>query len=444
MPLTSIEKFGIIDRDKSYNGFKSIESPDWAHSAIIYEVYLRAFSKEGDIVSLTKKIPELKDLGINVIWLMPIHLIGHLKRKGPLGSPYSIRDYFRINSEYGTKEDFTNLVSECHANNIKILLDFVANHASNDHIEVKNHPDWFKRDEAGNFTRQIAGWSDVIDLNYENPELRLYMKEVAQFWVKNFDIDGYRCDVAGLVPQDFWIELNQDLKKIKNDFMLIAEWEDPEMHIQSFNVTYDWVLYYKLEELHNGLTKAQEIVDLVLERKERFPQNSLRLRFLENHDQARAIYKFGTRSYRPYAAFIFTIEGIPMIYNGQEVGDPKHLTLFDKNPINWKIRGANEFKRLYKILIQLRMENEVLSNGSMFKIENNNPQHIASYGRTLNGKHAIIILNFGETESMVNLKSDLRIDGWKMFNISQLELTDFKCDRLKFTVKPYDGYILLS
>ncbi|MBN1155161.1 alpha-amylase [candidate division KSB1 bacterium] len=444
MPLTSIEKFGIIKHERSFGELESIISPDWAYDAIIYEIYLRAFSKEGDIVSLTKRIPELKDLGINVIWLMPIHLIGHLKRKGPLGSPYSIRDFYRINSEYGSKDDFKALVNECHVNDIRLVLDFVANHAANDHIEIKNHPDWFMHDDEGNFSRQIAGWSDVVDLNYNNKELRKYIKDVAHYWVENFDIDGYRCDVAGLVPDDFWSDLVQDLKKVKHDLLMIAEWEDPEMHLKSFNVTYDWVLYYKLDELQNGLVNAQDVVDLVFDRKMHFPRNALRLRFLENHDQARATYKFGAGSYKPYATLIFTLDGIPMLYNGQEVGDPKHLTLFDKNPINWKVRGANDFKKLYKTLIQLRLDHEVMTKGSLFKIENNNPQYIASYGRKLDDKYAIIMLNFGAIESQVTLQADFQVDNWQILNINQLETFNFSTDKLKFSLKPYDGYILLS
>lgn len=444
MPLTSIDRFGIIDREKDYTQLKSMSYPDWAQSGIIYEVYLRAFSKDGNIKSLTKKVADLKELGINIIWLMPIHLIGHIKRKGPLGSPYSIRDYYRINSEYGNKDDFKELIKECHKHDIKVLLDFVANHAANDHVELKKHPEWFKKDENGKFSRRIPGWSDVIDFDYTNNELREYMKDVAGYWIKEFDIDGYRCDVAGMVPEDFWLELRKELKNIKKDLLFVAEWEDPEMHLKTFDVTYDWILYYKLDELQNGSVNAQEIVDLILKRIDQFPNKALRLRFLENHDQARATYKFGASSYRTYAAFIYTIDGIPLIYNGQEVGDPKHLTLFDKNAINWKVRGANEYKKLYKTLISLRLNNKVFTQGSLFRIENSNPQYIASYGRKLGDVTAIIILNFGDHESIVNLKSDIEINNWKLINLSELDTLDFSTDQLKFSLKAHDGYILLS
>ncbi len=444
MPLTSLDKFGITRRDKNYSKFDSVSSPSWVKTSVIYEVYLRSYSKDGDIVSFIKKLPEIKDLGINTIWLMPIHLIGHLKRKGPLGSPYAVRDYYRINPEYGTKDDFKELVRESHKLGIRMIMDFVSNHTANDHIETKNHPEWFMRDKNGEFTRQMAGWSDIIDLNYQSKELRHYMNEVATYWVKEFDIDGYRFDVAGLVPQDFWIDLRHELLKIKKDLLLLAEWEDPEMHLQTFDVTYDWMLYYKMDQIFNGSAAAQDAVDLLIKREQEFPRHALRLRFLENHDQARATYKFGSPSFMTFATFIFTIYGIPLIYNGQEVGDPKHLTLFDKTAINWKIKGANEIRRFYKALIDLRKTNSIFTEGTLSKIENNKPKQIVSFCRQLGDQTAIVVLNFSNKETPVMLKKEFDQSDWKTFNIRSLETTQMNLDKWRLKLKPYDGFIFIS
>jgi len=444
MPITSIEKFGIIHRDKNYSELNSLPSPSWAKSAIIYEVYLRSFSKDGKISSFTKKLSELKELGVNTIWLMPIHLIGHIKRKGPLGSPYSIKDYYRINPEYGNKDDFVELVHECHKLDMRIMIDFVINHTSNDHVEIKNHPDWFRQDEEGQFTRKIAGWSDVIDLNYNNKEVWKYIKDVAIYWVKEFDIDGYRCDVAGLVPEKFWMELREELLKIKPDFLLLAEWEDPEMHLNTFDVTYDWVLYYKLYEIYNGTAPSQEALNLIVNRQNTFPSNALRLRFLENHDQARATYKFGINSFRPFATLIFCIDGIPLIYNGQEVGDPKYLTLFDKNAINWKIKGANEVRKFYKFLIDLRNQHPVFIEGETIKIENNKPKQIVSFYRKTNDQTALLLLNLSEKECRVTLNEESDNTTWQVYNINTLSMEETTVEKWNIKLKPYEGRIFLS
>ncbi len=445
MPITSIEKFGIIQRDKSYENLNSMPSPSWARSAIMYEVYIRSFSKDGTIQSLTKKLPELKEFGIDIIWLMPIHLIGHLKRKGPLGSPYAIRDFYRINPEYGNKDDFKELVNTCHELDMRIIMDFVANHAANDHVEVKNHPNWFKQDDNGNFSREIPGWSDVIDFNYENKELRKYIKGVALYWAKEFKIDGYRCDVAGMVPEDFWVELRQELKKVYPDFFMLAEWEDPEMHLNSFDVTYDWLLYYKLYDVYNDSATAADAANLIDQRIREFPQNALRLRFLENHDQARATYKFGANSYKPYSAITFTLDGIPLLYNGQETGDSKHLTLFDKNPINWKVKGANDTKKFYRSLISLRKENKVFTDGETHIIENDKPEHILSFSRSLGAQKAIVVLNLKDFDSAVSLQQPIDNNiTWKVFDIQTLSEVKTKMTKWNLVLPPYGGKIIVS
>ena len=280
---------------------EAVHTPKWAKNTTIYEVYLRAFSKEGTLEKLRERLPVLREFGIGTIWLMPIHPIGEKGRKGSLGCPYSIRDYYAINPEYGTKEDFRRLVEEAHRLGMKVILDFVANHTSNDYVEMKDHPDWFMRDKEGKFTREVADWWDVTDLNYDNANLREYMKGVAKYWVKEFKVDGYRCDVAGMVPLKFWVELRQELKSINPSVFLLAEWESPKLHLRAFDATYDWSLYHLLVNVRKGKVRAEKAIDLVLEKERKYPANSLRLRFIENHDEKRATEVFGQEGFRPFA-----------------------------------------------------------------------------------------------------------------------------------------------
>jgi glycosidase len=206
-PVTLIETKFLDDLLKSiYYGKPALKSPDWVKDAIIYEVYLRSFSKEGNFAGLEKKLPELKSLGVTVLWLMPIHPVGRTNRKGTLGSPYAVQDYYGINPEFGTLQDFKRLLNAVHRNGMKLIIDLVANHTSWDSKLINEHPDWFTRNERGNIVPPNADWTDVADLDYSKPDLRHYMIQMMLYWVRDVGIDGFRCDVAELVPTDFWDE----------------------------------------------------------------------------------------------------------------------------------------------------------------------------------------------------------------------------------------------
>lgn len=386
------ERLGTAQTDQEYGHKQSVTSPAWVPNTIIYETFVRAFSQEGTFQKVTERLPELRDLGVETIWLMPIHPLGKRGRKGTLGSPYSVRDHFAINPEFGPEDDLRRLVNTAHQLGLRVILDWVANHAANDHVEMENHPDWFARDKNGNFTREVADWWDVTDFNYENPEMRRYMKRAMLHWVKGFDIDGYRCDVAGMVPEDFWADVRAELRKIKPDIFLLAEGEEPRLHLNQFDATYDWSLYHKLKEICRGKTKAEEVIDLILEKEKQYPQGALRLRFLENHDEQRAAKMFGRPGYKPYATFIFTTPGLPMLYAGQEVADTVKPTLFDKVEVNWD--GTDPTVReFYKRLIWLRKENSVFVDGETIKIQTNRPAEIVAFARVENERVAVVALN---------------------------------------------------
>lgn len=220
--------------------YVKLNHPEWSKNAAIYELNTRQFTKEGTFQAAQTQLPRLKKLGVDIIWLMPIHPIGVKNRKGTLGSPYSVKDYYGVNPEFGSMQDLKNFVSAAHDQGMYVILDWVANHTSWDNNLVTEHPDWYDKDYKGDFRpTPWWDWSDIIDLDYSKPELRKYMTEALKYWVKEADIDGYRCDVAGFVPVDFWNNVRKELDAIKPVFML-AEWESRDLHAEAFDMTYAW------------------------------------------------------------------------------------------------------------------------------------------------------------------------------------------------------------
>lgn len=352
----------------------SVESPEWVQDAIIYEIFPRVFSKEGTLNAITRKLPDISSLGVNCIWLMPIHKIGLAGRKGILGSPYSIYDYFSIDPAYGSKEDLRDLVRAAHDLGIRVIMDFVANHTSNDSVLTTQHPEWFCRDCHGNIQRAGFGWDDVSQLNYfDNPELEDYMIQVGKYWIGDFDVDGFRCDVAALVPVQFWVKFRNEIKKIKSDAMLLAESHEPIHNLLAFDVTYEEELPRILEDVVKGRKGANAIPEGLVQQEREFPRGSLRLRYLENHDLPRSANRFGFAPLGAAALLLFTLDGIPLIYNGQEIGELERPSLFDPSLIGWdrpyREGIRNRLKGLYGALCALRKSHASLRRGRLSFVE---------------------------------------------------------------------------
>ena len=226
--------------------YVELKHPDWSKNATIYEVNVRQFTPEGTFKAFESHLPRIKKMGIDIIWLMPINPIGVEKRKGTLGSEYSVKDYYGINPEFGTKEDFKHLVDKIHDMGMHVIVDWVANHSAWDNQLAKDHPDWYTKTEEGNFQpTPWYDWDDVIDFDYDQPGLRKYMTGALVYWVKNFDIDGYRCDTPGFIPTDFWDNARAEMDEVKPVFML-AEWESRDLHKKAFDMTYSWTLFDKM------------------------------------------------------------------------------------------------------------------------------------------------------------------------------------------------------
>ncbi len=377
------------------------KSPEWVSKGIIYEIFPRSFSKEGTFNEIKKKLPYLKELGVTILWLMPIHPIGEIKRKGTLGSPYSVKDYYEINPEYGTKEDFRELIKEAHKLGFKVIIDEVLNHCAWDNELVRKQPDWFTKDKSGNMIPPNSDWTDVVDFNYDNPELRKYMIEMLKYWVKEFDIDGFRMDVSELVPLDFWEEARAELEKIKPQFWL-SEGTLPEHHLKAFDMTYSWNIYDLFKPILEGDRSPQSILNSIKLEEYSFPKNSLRMRFNENHDKIRAAEIFGFEGSLITAGVVFALNGVPLVHAGQEVGERLFSSLFEKTEINWpKDLTKNEHHNLIKKLIELRRKNNEISLGKITPIRID--EKILAFINEVDGAGIAAFFNFDKSLRSIDL-----------------------------------------
>jgi glycosidase len=340
----------------------AVVHPEWSRKAVIYEVNLRQYTPEGTFRAFQAHLPRLKAMGTEILWLMPINPIGTEQRKGSLGSYYSVKDYLAVNPEFGTKEDLKTLVAAAHRLGMKVIIDWVANHTSWDNALVKEHPDWYQHDSAGNIVPPVKDWTDVAALNYDNPGLRKYMTDALIYWVKEADIDGYRCDVAGMIPVGFWNKAVPEIKKVKHVFML-AEWETPEMHDTAFDMTYSWDLYKAMNQIAKG-EKTADYIDTVLAKEDTtYPRDAYRMRFTSNHDEnswnGTEYQRLGPGA-KCFAALDFVLPGMPLIYSGQEAAFDHALRFFDKDTIQWDSYPLEGF---YTALIKLKREHKALWNG---------------------------------------------------------------------------------
>lgn len=372
---------------------------DWVRDGVVYEIYPRAFSQQGDFNGITARLDNLKELGVTILWLMPIHPIGQEKKKGTIGSPYAVRDYYGINPDYGTKADFQRLINEAHRRGMKVIIDIVANHTSWDSVLMK-HPEFYKRDAGGKITYPYD-WFDIAALNYNSKELRLYMTDMLKYWIREFDLDGFRCDVAGEVPTDFWENARVELERIKPDLFMLAEAHKAELLVKAFDADYSWPLHSALTEVLQGRRAASEIRAVWEAEMKEWPRNSLHSRFSDNHDERRAIARFGERAALAASAFTFTVDGVPLLYNGMEVGDTTESgapALFEKLPIFWPIAERRpEFPRFYKQIMELRRESFAARRGSLEWLRNSDESRVLTYLRRAKNEELLVAINLSSS-----------------------------------------------
>jgi glycosidase len=373
-------------------------SPGWLRDGVIYEINTRTFSASANFSGITGQLPRLKDLGVTILWLMPIHPVGHERSKGKYGSPYAVRDYFAINPDYGTAADFRQLVDAAHHHGLKVIIDIVANHTSWDSVMMKT-PAFYKHGAGGKIISPVPEWADVAALNYANPDLRAYMTRMLIYWIREFGLDGFRCDMAGLISIDFWEQARVELEKIKPDIMMLAEWHSPEVVAKAFDLDYSWPLHSKLTDVfENGASAAGLRAEWEEERRT-YPRGALHLRFSDNHDEKRAIARFGERGALAASALMFTLDGVPMLYNGMEVGDTTESgapALFEKLPVFWQIAERRpEFAEFYRMVIPLRRGHDALRRGGTEWLNNSDPDRIVTYVRRGSDEEFLIAINTG-------------------------------------------------
>lgn len=395
-----------------------IQHPEWTRSATLYQINVRQFTPEGTIAKAEEQLPRLKELGIDIVWLMPLNPIGEKNRKGTLGSPYSVKDYRAVNPEFGTFEDVKRFVDRAHALGMYVILDWVANHSAWDNPLVQQHPDWYSKDYKGDYhPTSWYDWSDIIDFDYSKPEMRKYMVESMKLWVEKTGIDGFRCDVAGFVPLDFWNTARRELDKLKPVFML-GEWEATDLHAEAFDMTYGWSWYEAMLKAAKG--DVGSLTAYYSHSDNAWPAEAMRMTFVSNHDknswEGTEFEAFGPAL--PSAMVLSVVgSGTPLVYNGQEAGNTKRLQFFEKDPIEWQEHPNGE---LYKRLFALKHANTALHNAQwgarMQHVPNDREGQVISFVRQNSQDKVFAAFNFSPRAQSIALKGKLFVGEYQDFD----------------------------
>jgi glycosidase len=371
-----------------------VPAPDtsWVARSAIYEVFVRDFSPTGDLRGVTRGLDRIQAVGADVVWLMPIYPVGVLNRKGPLGSPYAVRDYHAINPAFGTAADFRALVKAMHARGMKLILDWVPNHTAWDNVWVAEHPDFYVRNDSGGLTvprddkGKLTDWTDVAQLDYKNPGLRREMIAAMRYWLEEFGVDGFRVDAAGFVPDDFWREAVLALRaSVRRQILLLAEWGDLKMHRFGFDLTYPWDSYSALKTVWKG-APADSFVQRELADQRAMPPGGMRLRFTTNHDETAwdnpPITLFGgAAGARAAYVAMALLPGRPLLYDGQEVESPQKLGLFEREPIVWNQPHGSQARAFYRRVLQLARTDSAFIAGAFRNVETSAPDAVIAYRR---------------------------------------------------------------
>lgn len=397
-------------------------SPEWLRDGVIYEIFPRDFSSAGNLNGITAKLDELHGLGVNILWLMPINPIGEKMRKGEFGSPYSIKDYYAIDPAYGAPDDLKKLVFESHKRGMKVIMDLVADHTAWDSVMMK-HPGFYRHDANGKIISPVPEWTDVAALNYTNEVLRQYMISMLKYWVQTYDIDGFRCDSAAMVPTDFWEQARIELVDIKPDIMMLAEASEPELLVRAFDIDYSWPLLGAEDQVLINGAPAFNIRRSWEQSLKQFPKGALHMRISDDHDEARAVNRYGLKGALAASALIFTLDGVPLIYNGMEIGDANESSgnaLFKKLTISWQTPEHPELRQTYEDLIRLRHDYPMLCNSPVDWLHNSDETNLVTFLRSDGKDEFLVVINFSShpVDGSVDLKHP---DGFAQVNISGLE-----------------------
>lgn len=428
---------------------------EWTKDAVIYEVNVRQYTEEGTFRAFSEHLQEVKDMGVNTLWFMPVHPISETKRSGTLGSYYSITDYREINPEFGTKEDFAALVDRAHEMGFHVMMDWVANHTGWDCPWIKEHPDWYTRDAAGNIiSPEGMGWPDVADLNYENADMRAEMISCMKYWVEEYDIDGFRCDYANGVPTDFWEEARTELEEVKPLYMLAEDDKALSLLNRAFDFNYNLHLYDTLLSIAKDSKNADSVKYYI---PENYPDGTYTMNFLDNHDknsyENNILSGFGTDALPAMFSLIYTIPGTPMIYTGDEIGLDHNIAFMEKDTVNWN--GSElSYRGLLAELGKIRSSNPALYSGNYggainyYDLDN---KHVLAFYRGKDGNLVKCLFNLSKREQTIDVTE--LFDGTETVLLygqggEELRMEDHAVteERLEgeITMKPWEFWIVMK
>ena len=402
---------------------------DWLATTNIYEVNIRQYTVEGTFIAFAKELPRLKDLGVEVLWLMPVHPIGRLNRKGKLGSYYSIMDFKAVNPEFGTTDDFNDLIKQAHSLGMKVIMDWVANHAAWDNVWTTDHPEYFERDSDGNF-KPPYDWTDVIQIDHANEAEQDAMIDAMKFWIIDFDIDGFRADLAHLTPLEFWKKARTAIESLKPGLLWLAETEEINYH-EVFDASFTWEWMHSTEEYYKKNAGLKILYAVLNKYQTNFPADAYRMYFTSNHDEntwnGTEYEKYGDMA-KALAVFSFTWNGIPMIYCGQEMPNLKRLQFFEKDVIAWN--GEYALHDFYKTLLKLRKRNPALRTNDPAVITHfiitSDDKSILAYLRKNKKDEVLVLLNLCKEKTDFVIKDQL-ING-SFINVFSKTEDDFSAD----------------
>ncbi len=419
-----------VERDST---FTNVKHPEWSRNAVIYEVNLRQYSDSGNVTSFAREIPRLKELGVDILWMMPIHPISKKDRKGTLGSYYAVADYTAFNPEFGTLDQFKNMVKTAHDNGMKVILDWVPNHSGRDNVWVEQHPDWYEKDSLGNMVG-VYDWTDVYCFDYSNPEMRKGMIDALKFWLTEVDVDGFRCDVAGEVPTDFWDEARPQLEEAKPGVFMLAEASQPDLHKNGFDMGYNWPMKDLFSEIAatsgqytfkgpDGKMRefpekhAADIKGLLDQQAIDYPKDTYLMNMVTNHDlnswEGTEFDRLGNLT-SAFAVLSYTLPGMPLIYTGQETGMNRAFAFFEKDQApQWEPR--NDYFTFYQRLNGLKHSQQALAAGVeggemvYYPAESND---LLAFSREKGDSKVVVITNLGKEGQKVAFTGDApKVDG---------------------------------
>ena len=388
------------------------DPPQWSRNAVIYEVNVRQYTPEGTFAALQQHLPRLDSLGVDILWLMPVQPIGKLNRKGGLGSYYSIADYTAINPEHGNVADFRAFVDAAHAQGLKVILDWVANHSAFDHAWTTEHRDWYVSRADGTISNardnegRETDWTDVAELNYDRPELRQAMIDEMRWWVDSMNIDGFRADVALGVPAEFWIEAVRQLTEARPDLFMLAEAESPDSH-HAFDMTYGWELHHLLNEISQGKKAVSELDEYFARQRRAYPADAFRMYFTSNHDenswQGTEFERMGANHLPSFVISATATGSMPLLYSGQEASNRKRLRFFEKDTIDW---AGPSLAGFYRALFELKEAEPALANGewggAQTRVAVTGSDRVYAYTRSRDTSTVLVAVNFADSAVTVD------------------------------------------